>query len=253
MSYNLTKEKLSKANKVLLKDLHSTLGIDRSVLSNNQLLQKISQALFSKSFEEVEKTIFSEKKDFLENGVSRVFLIHYGSETLLVVDGELEIATFSGNSGENTFNMILREAEKITKKLNASPFKKIILPRILGNNWSYVDVIKLADKMGYFKYSKTLFEVIDSNKMKVLDGSYLSFGLKSDWKLKMVSEYDTHSEIEDYNIWYIEVEDDDIDANEHATYYEFTFDDICNAILSDSTWFITESNRMDSEFVISFN
>lgn len=254
MTYKLSEEKLKKTSKILLKDLHATLGIDKSVLSNNQLLQKISQALFSKPFEEVQKVIFAKETHIVVDTipVSRIFIFHYGGDAVLTVDGEIEGTTFD-NDEEMDFNNLFNHALLEANRLGAFPFEEVSLPTILECDWDSGDVVNLAKKMGYFTHNKTLFQLIDSSKMKILDDLYLSFGLKDEWKTKIVSEYDGESEIGKCNIWYIEVEDDDIDENEHATYYDFTFDDICGAVLSDGKWFINDSNRKNSEFIISFN
>lgn len=58
----LTLEILQNGTKKLLKNLHSLLDIDNKSLSLNQLLEFISQSLFSKSFEEAQKTIFINNK-----------------------------------------------------------------------------------------------------------------------------------------------------------------------------------------------
>ena len=139
MTYVLTEKKLTKANKALLKDLHSTLGIDKSVLSNNQLLQKISQALFSKPFEEAQKTIFSENEclDLTYDNANKykMFLISYDAELLLVINGVVETATYIhfGDEDEGEEEQSHKEVAKIAqekaKELN-SFIAKIQLPSI---------------------------------------------------------------------------------------------------------------------------
>lgn len=253
--YELTQEKFTKANKLLLKDLHSSLGIDKSALSNNQLLQKLSQAFFSKPFEEIQKTIFNESNEVSDNGVSRVFIFHYGGESILSVDGCFDISTCEpGADGHKKieFNDLFSEAEKVAKKLNAFPFSEVTLPEILESDWIEEDVITLAKKIGYFKYQTTLFGLIDSNTTKnFIDGEYVPFSLDGEWEEKMIGEHEEYPEekIGDCFIWSAEV-----GTNKSPDFkeYFFTFNDICNAVLrDDGSWLIKENNEVDHKLTFS--
>jgi hypothetical protein len=255
--YELTQEKFTKSNKALLKDLHLSLGIDKSVLSNNQLLQKLSQAFFSKPFEEVQKTILSEKKELnlIWDNVNRykMFLISYDNELLLVINGELETGTYIhvGDDKEQSHEKVTEIAQEKAKELN-SFITKIKLPSILGDEWNYNEIVNLAEKMGYFKYQTTLFELIDSNTTKnFIDGEYVPFSLDGEWEEKMIGEHEEYpeDEIGECFIWNAEV-----GTNKSPDFkeYFFTFNDICNAVLcDDGSWLIKEDNNMKRKLTFS--
>lgn len=245
MSYELNEKKLTTANKKLLKDLHASLGIDKSVLSNNQLLQKISQAFFSKPFEEVQKTIFNEVSNVYENLVPRVFLLDYGSENILVVDGDFESATYNGSDQQVDFNQIYDEAKCLAKRMN-SKLKQVSLPSVLSDDWQYDDVIKLAEKMGYFKYDKTFFDIIEeTNVRRFIDGEHTNFSLDGDWE----SQLDDYDDYGDVIIWSPE-----IGTNKDLSYkeYFFTFEDICSAKLkNDGSWVLMDGSTKE-KYLITF-
>jgi hypothetical protein len=262
MSYELTEKKLKKFNKILLKDLHESLSIDKTILSNNDLLQKISQALFSKSFEEIQKTIFTDNEIELNSEIDTTILNHssaqkvivlsYGAEKLLMINGELESAThiYVGDEDEKTFKEILKEAEYEALERDCLPFKEVTIPEILGDEWDYDDIIELANKMGYFKYENTLFDLIESPNYIFINDQHSPFGLDNNWVKEIVSEHVCNYDIGNSTIWHIEIfSDNSDDFNE----YYFTFNDICNATLNkNKTWSINEYNKKENIINIVF-
>jgi hypothetical protein len=253
MSYEITQEKLTKANKLLLKDLHNTLGIDKTVLSNNQLLQKLSQALFSKPYEELKETLLLvENKNLLE--VPKVFLLYYSKEIVMTLNGAFYKSTCLDDDNDLTEEIFEQQAYDLAKH-HKSSVDYAYLPEIItikDDGFDYADVILIAKEMGYFKYKKTIFELIQNDNSKVfIDGEHTHFKLDGEWESEMVSEWDGESDISSHTIWNTEVGDS---KSHNFREFYFSFKNLCDAYLKDDgSWIIKEDNGfLTTEYLISF-
>jgi phosphoribosyl-ATP pyrophosphohydrolase len=252
MSYELTQEKLTKANKLLLKDIHQSLGIDKSVLSNNQLLQKISQAFFSKPYEEAKETILTNNKNNTEQSVAKVFLLHYSSEIVLTLNGQFYSATHTNLDNEITIEEIQRQAKELAKNHN-SFVDNAYLPEIISedDSFDYADIVLLAESMGNFKYEQTLFDLIENEASKIfIDGEHSHYKLDSEWQTEIVSECEDN-DFEEYLIWHPEVGDN---KSHNFKEFYFSFKNIAQAIKKeDNSWIIRENNgAITAQYIITF-
>lgn len=252
MSFQLTEDKFTSANKALIKDLHKTLGISKQELSQMQLLEKMSQAFFGKPFGEVQKTLLAaNSEEVVSNAIARVFLINYGNETILSVDENFESCTYNGSDMQRCKSDLEDEAERIASRLN-SFVKEISVPKLLDEDYNYEDVVDIAEEMGYFKHTETLFDLIDNSNSKVfIDGDYVPFSLDGEWMTEIVDEYDDEycDDIGDYCIWHPEVGTSK--DMSHKEFY-FTYNDIKNARLQeDGSWLIFQAGNTKEVFRIT--
>lgn len=210
----LTEDKIKKSAKRL-----------KNLIENknyNQCLQLISQSFFSKSFEEIKKTLLNDNSKKNQN---KVFLIHYNNQILLTLNN-LYILDLNSNI---SINDIYSEANKLAEDYSCL-VNKIYLPLLFGDQvTSADDILSLTKKMGYFDNKETIFDLLNKNNIKIfVNDIHCPYTISEDWHDKCFDEG------EEACIWFIEMQ-------EGFEYYEFfiTFKELCNAYTEDYiTWFI---------------
>lgn len=263
MSYELTQEKLSKANKKLLKDIHAHLNITKKELSNNQLMEMLNQAFFSKPSEEIKNTILRESKMIVDWGfdtydidtnkeVAKVQLLHYGFEKIITLNGEYYKSLNLNSNNETTFNELKIIANELAKT-NKSYVKEVFLPEVLDefDREDENNIIQIASEMGYFDYPKTIFELIEEHKV-LINGEYSNFSLDDGWETEIATEYDDSlsDDIGDYVIWHPEI---GFEKETNFKEFYFSYNDLCKAKKqSDGSWLINEFGNKKIAHIISF-
>ena len=262
MSYELTQEKLSKANKKLLKDIHAHLDITKKDLSNTQLMEMLNQAFFSKPSGEVNKTILQKSKLAVDWGtntydvdktkeVAKVQILHYGVQKVVTLNGEYYRALNLNLDDEISLDELKNIANQLAI-VNKSYVKEVFLPEILDkfDEEDENNIINIASEMGYFDYPETIYDLIeDSNTVVSINGGITKDTLDGEWMSEIVSEFDEDSDITDHVIWHPEIGNNlSHDFMEHY----ITMKELNSAKKrSDGSWFINsdiEKNKLVVEF-----
>jgi hypothetical protein len=253
--YQLTAPRFQKANKQLLKALHSKLNIDKTTLSNNELLQLMSQAFFDKSFEELSTTLLVDTSETavlikkLLCDIPQVVLAYYGNETVLIVKGKYHVSRAIGTDMEIKLVDICNQADSMARTLG-SKVDYVYLPEILPDEWEYDDIVKLAINMGYGVVKESIFDLLDNNDIQIfINGSRADSQLCGEWKSEMASEYnasDDATDAKEHLVWLPEV-----NANNNNPFNEFffTFEDLCNAKYTKEGWLVPHEK---SSVIVTF-
>ena len=253
--YQLTTPRFQKANKNLLKSLHTKLNIDKSKLSNNDLLQFMSQAFFDKPFEELRATLLSNElpakvvpKPTISD-IPLVILAHYGSESVLIVKGEYQVSRAIGTDMEISAQEIRNQADNMARVLN-SHVEQAYLPVILAEDWEYEDIVKLATDMGYGMVAETIFDLLENYDIKIfINGIHTGYQPNDQWKSEMASEYDADdkdNDARDHMIWSPEIH---TNQSDYFQEFYFSFNELCNATYTKTGWIVPFHN---TSVIVSF-
>lgn len=205
-------------------------------------LQLISEALFSKSFEEIKALIErdaqahgTESKQSVA-GFNPVFVVNYADQAYLF-DGVQMFHNISGgiNHPINNDGIIYR-AKQVSHAYGFSDEIRVVaLPSILGPTPSTDDIQQLCQKMGYMDYEFPLIDLLSSYQVShtKLNGHYSPHLLNGDWENDLISEVDDNDgSADDISIWFAECQEG-MDMYE----FDFSFAEICAAKkINDSTW-----------------
>lgn len=134
-----------------------------------QVLQSVCQGLWGKSYEEARATLMSSRtnRSGTEDGQKNdafapapaVHLLHYGSETILTVNGRYICGAFPGTDLECPVEILESEADLLAQA-HGSGWRDIELPKLLDGEFETEDIIELARRLGYFRYWAPLFEIL---------------------------------------------------------------------------------------------
>jgi hypothetical protein len=241
---NLTEDEFKEAGKRMCDLMYNAMG---KVYSDEECLDFVSKVLFNKSY---------------EYGTKSVFIIKYGSEEILVEDSKYIASQRTAddnikyewvNYDSKVYNSIKELGEKLAVR-NGVELKYIEPPECLSlynkNNREECcnRIIELAISMGYFKYKKTIFEMLeDSNNKMFLDDVSSKDRIDEDWRELVESdemENDFDDNGEDAVIW-----KGGLEVADGIHEFEIKFRELCNAErINENKWII---EGQDS-FVVSF-
>ena len=182
----LTEDQMKRAVSRMNTDIHDRLSAGKSV-SHAWLLESMSKGLFGKPYGEVRVTLLAEAVESGSdetaghNVAPRVLLIDYGSERFLTLDGQYVTSTCPGTDMELPDFAIQAQAGTLAST-HQTWVHRIELPELLNDEWEADDVIGLAEMLGYFRYARPLYELLDQSPVVLfrsaaerwaLDGDYM--------------------------------------------------------------------------------
>lgn len=88
-----------------------------------------------------------------------VHLLHYGSETLLTLNGRYICGAFPGTDLECPVEILESEADSLAQA-HGGGWRSVELPDLFGVEFETDDIIELAQRLGYFRYWAPLFEML---------------------------------------------------------------------------------------------
>ncbi len=191
-------------------------------------LQALCQHFYSKPYEELQKTIFSEQTLPVSNhSHCRVVILRYTTEmTVLTMDGEFIQSfcedTYFGNNG-------FLEAQRVASVMasaNSTSWRSVALPLALSEDDAHDEsnIVELAHSLQIFDYKKTLFEQLSDDDISILiNRNICPYTLNGDMDIDL-QESDEH-DVMDTCIWYAETTDKSGKLRE----YYFTLKEIASA------------------------
>ena len=209
------------------------------IISHAQSLQELSNILFEKPYEEIKATILSQKTS-KKNEQNTVIILQADAESILVVNGEYITCDFPGtdmNMGHsNLFQMGVNLANQHNTVLQHFP-----VPISDIEDFETDDIIKRAEKMGYFNSEPSLFKTLLMNNdlIFIVNGNREPYNLDGDWIEKVEEEG------EDAVVWHME-------HQSGFEQYEFfiTFKELCEAQkIDEKTWVI--KNKISHDITIN--
>jgi len=209
--------------------------------------QMLSQSMFDRSYESL-KPLFKEQPK-KTNEIKSVYILCYGSDAVLAIDGEFNSCLAPGTDSQISFKTLESMAESASRSKDES-FERsqiITLPVVLGDEWEYEDIILLAGYMGVFLNEPSIFELVSDCEAKLsIDNEVVSFNMPIDWmdvfeNNAIAMDYSTEIEEHLANLGEIVIWDTFIGNDIENTY--FTFGDLANA----------EYNEFDGSWMIHVN
>jgi len=233
----LSEARLKTAAKHLKKELTALTG---EKFGHAESLQLISQALFSKPFEEVKALMAQcETADAVQpvsNAFNPVMLVSYGSETYLLNGADYIGMMAVGTDMEIPYRALYQQAVSLSVALGfeEDALRLIDLPEILPEDYEIDDLLKVVEALGYTRYEKPLIELIEEKASAALiEGHYTPYLLDGDWVGEAANEEDGCLSA---TVWHAE-------CKESYEMYEFFFSlgDIGRAErVSDDEWLVPE-------------
>jgi hypothetical protein len=225
-------EKHFKKSSVRLRDKYLSMGTE---ITHSQSLQELSNILFEKPYEEIKATVLSEKTSVKETR-DTVIILQANEESILVVNGEYITGDFPGTDLNMGYNNLFQMGLSLAMQHNTF-LQHLPVPIRDIEDFETDDIIKRAEKMGYFENERSLFKTLITNNdlVFIVNGNREPYSLDDDW-ISQVEE-----EGEDALVWQMETE-------KNSNKYEFyiNFKELCEANkINEKTWII--SNK------ISFN
>lgn len=229
----LTEKKLKAAAKRLPEEL-SAAGVDVSDLGYAKTLDILSKSLFGKPFTEVKATLLAVSSEPEGKEIQpAVVEIEHGSNIILAVDGAYVCATNPGTDMEIPYYALADRAAS-----HAAEYGVGVGSADLSGLCEFADsddeVVRMADKMGYFRPEGSFFEALDNAELILVDGLNNDITLHLNWK-ELVSGSD-HPDGQE--IWLVRTYE--TDASE-PNIYVFTFGDLCRARKQGDCWIVPES------------
>lgn len=224
---NFNENSFKKSAKNLSVEIEKRTG---NKVSHMQSIQILSQALFSKPYEEIKETLFKEKEEKQEV----IVLVEAGSATILYDENGWVSGDYPGTDmciGEKAFK---KEAETLANKLNAKLIQMQI-PVADMEDYEDDDVFNRIQYMNLFHPEDSLiFQLAKCDfNMIVVNSMHCKNGLNSDWVTDVENDYHNC-------IWYPEMKDD------MGGFYEFffSFEEICNSKKTgENEWLIQTDNQ----------
>jgi len=262
-SINIDTDKLKSIARTLLSELEKRDAIISGKKANyNACLQMASMGIFNKPYEEVKALLTSgahtkatpvsmyhisdiqvvPSHNVNEDTVPRVMMFHDGDEYVISLDGKFFSAQFKGGVHELNDEEIFEKARAAAQVTECVVPVVHHLPPVLAENSDYDAAIDLAEKMGYFKYKRTLLDLLDDPDTNVfINGNYIHDKLNGDYRLEMEEADDPY----EHCIWMPEWQV----GHEQFEMY-ISFDEICSALPVDgdvSKWTLGYQGR---DFII---
>ena len=223
----------------------------RGIAMNNQsALQIVAHTLLGKPYEEIKATLLDTATP-AEQAPYSVCVLHYGSESLLLLNGNYITGCYPGTDLEIPLRTLLDQGHTLAAQHN-TVLKEVHLPAILAPDFETDDMIRLAERMGELKPHPSIFdcfEMVDSGKKTVLiDDNKGVYSLNGDYlgELETAAENDgdylgeleTAAENDEdpfsVTVWMPEYYDNE------GQFFEFfvSFAELCDATTNDNgqTW-----------------
>lgn len=245
MQLNITEKKLKDSSRIMRNMINTT---ESSTIGHQQALQIMSQALFSKPYEEVKATLLSGKREKSQDPSKNdelfvpILILKYGSKSILTSQGEIVVIR-SPDSDADTSESGLREVanqQEILYRKPANSYREVHLPEVLPTNCNVEDIINLAEAMGYFRYQKTIFDLMDTTDLKIfIEGRSCPYGLNGNYEGDIQAAIENQESPLGQCIWYAECEQGG-DLYE----YFFTFGDLLAARSDDGrNWIVPHADK----------
>lgn len=223
---NFNENSFKKSAKNLSVEIEKRTG---NKVSHMQSIQILSQALFSKPYEEIKETLFKEKEEKQEV----IVLVEAGSATILYDENGWVSGDYPGTDmciGEKAFK---KEAEIFASKLGAK-LVEMQIPVADMEHYEDTDVFNRIQYMNLFNPEDSLiFQLTKCDfDMIIVNNMYCKFGISSDW-INEVENGGYHNPI-----WLPEMKDG------MGGFYEFffSFEEICNAKKTDEKEWLIQSD-----------
>lgn len=194
-------------------DLHQAVKQNPN-LSYGQILQTLSNSMFSKPYEESKETILKDYSPLNIYSCDGSFFVFNKNKKLIYKSSKRE---------DHDFILKKINKKKITK------LEEVTIPFMLEDDDVSSDyVLDIVEKMGYFKHEKTIFDEIETAESIFLNDNHIPYSLNGDWIGELESDPESA-------IWMPEY-------NRPSGFYEFflDFNELCNAEKTgDGCWIIT--------------
>lgn len=235
-NYNLDLNKFKEVSS----NLHAMVQ-ENPNMSRSQMLQALSQSLFSKPYEEVKETILKEDNTAIVN------FLFSGQHFFIFVDKKCLYSGTEKLSYENALRLI--QSNKKTKNWS-DPKNKIHwseIPHFIDGKGVYDDherfgkptikeIMTAAQMIGYFS-RKSLINLLQTEASSVLiDGMHCPYLLNGDWEEEIL---EPDNDI-DMVIWHPEI------AYQNSFYeWYFTLSDLANAVYDEryDQWIVSYNGR----------
>ena len=199
-------------------------------VSHMQSIQILSQALFSKPYEEIKETILKEQSEKQKV----IILADVGGSTIIYDENGWINGSSPGTDMYLGEKAIRKEAETLANKLNAKLIEMQI-PVADMEDYEDDDVFNRIQYMNLFNPEDSLIfqlEKCDYN-MIIVNSMHCKYGLNSEWVSEVENDYHDC-------IWSPEMKDD------MGGFYEFffSFEEICNSKKTgENEWLIQTDNQ----------
>lgn len=240
-------------NEARLKSAAAYLDKKISEISGEKLgrcssLQLISQALFSKPYEEVTALIKRENQineptriDVFPGETSPMFMAIYNDTAYLYNGSKIVFLTDNWSSAKNQDEWFrtISDLESKEYKVFNERVRVAGLPVILPDNPSTTDIYALCEKMGYIYYEYPFSEILFSSSLKfvMIDG-FKASNLPSPEEL-LYLEDESSCDVDDYVIWSCEYI-----VGYDLYEFNFTFENICSAKMNaDKSWTVEHNGK----------
>jgi hypothetical protein len=140
----------------------------------NRCLQGLSQSLFSKSFEEAQKTdllAHSEQPLILSRySHCNVVILQYGVDiSIITLNGQPVVSSYGGTYSELPSHNIDQIASSLASR-HKTAWRRVALPMALSEEDAKdtINIINLAKRMQIFDFKETLFEQLCGNDLRIM-------------------------------------------------------------------------------------
>lgn len=223
-------------------------GCPPEIVKHQSSLQSLSQSLFGKPYEEIRETLLADKAQDVTTA-HNVTVLHYGSESLLMCDGNYITGRYPGTDMEIPLRTLLDQGHTLAAQ-HTTTLKEVTLPAILSPDYETDDIINLALKMGFMKDHPSIFDyfdAMDSGKERLfIYNNYCGYSLNGYYygELEIAAEND--EDPDETVIWMPEY---DSEGERHE--YFITFGALCKATTQDGgrNWLIQQP---DHDVLIEF-
>lgn len=199
-------------------------------LKQSQLLQYLSQALYSKPYEELKETLPNEKME-------TVYILSHGSAFYFAYKSTLTfLVDFQAASKDVLEKSVLTKIKnkKVLFKHYTLPFLNRHGEVVENDKSNFNDALYLATIMGFINKKITLLDVLDESSLFSINGEVFKYSIDGDWFDKVESEGI------DAVIWHIDFHTSNFEYFE----YFFTLKDILEAEqISETSWRINENDK----------
>lgn len=161
-------------------------------------LQAVSQALFGVPYEEAKATLLKDHDDSAPQP-SPVWLLYYGTETVLTLHGNYVSSCAPGTDMETPLHALRAQATALARQYGAT-VRECQLPEILPDDWEMDALLKLADDLNLFLHADPLWCLLnESGHRFFFDGSHCAYGIND---ITQIDEDDFMSTV----FWMVECE-----------------------------------------------
>lgn len=230
-----------KAMAVRLREQFTQRGMQ---LNHQSALQIVSQTVFDKPYEEIKATLLQDDTPAPDTPTTRqVSVLHYRSETLLLVDADYITGCYPGTDLEIPLRALLDQGHALAAQHNTR-LNEVHLPEILAPDYETDDIIALAERMGFLKTTPSIFDQfdkVDSGHAYVLiDHGQKTHSLNGDYLGELESAAENDNVPDDVTVWMPEYHDED---GFHE--YFVSFGELCQATTEDGgiTWTVPVSGQ----------